>query len=803
MWSIFRLLDDNCAINILDIGAAMIGKAPPYQRIVDANRARIVGFEPDPGECERLNEVYGDSHRFIPAFVGNGREATYHQTSWVATGSLFEPNIALLEKFADLADLFTPVSQVRVATTRLDDVADLGDVDFLKIDVQGCELDVFRNATSVLQQVLVIQTEISFVEMYKNMPLFADVDAFLRKSGFRYHRIDGFGARPFKSSPAQLDTLVENQQQLWTDAIYVRDWMQLDVLSSEKLKKYAAMAHDILESYDLAHTVLTEHDRQTGLSLARAYYQQFSQKESRRGDSTPRLDYLHDGELQQRDLTGATRPFPATGSEDALFIETSAGHIFSAPASLNCISSYALLEQERWFEIELDFLGKCLADGMTAVDIGSNIGIYVISMAKAMAPDGHIFAYEPAKGNCHHLERNIDLNRVSNVTLSCRALSSSEGKAFLSIGAPDELDSIIEANADSSTTEPVMLTTLDAEIARNDWKSIDVIKIDAKGQEAQIISGGRRFFRDFSPLVMFKVEHGDSANSGHLRWTFEALGYEAYRLLGDGSMLVPLESGDHLDTFQLNLFAAKPDRARKLAASGLLVMSHCEPRLSDGERALALATMLNQPFARAFEMELEDIAQCPFANALADYSAYRFLEGLAPDKRYALLMSAASQLDDFCQSNTSPAALATLARVAGDLGCRQAANNALSQVAKLSGIEIDYPFFPACSRYDSINPGDTPELWFKAAATEQFELSRAFSSQFRSEASPLKWLKWLCRGTYASAEILRRTILVGMMDGLPRRDVSEYLSLLNKSQILNQAIWQRSADELYSLWGIR
>ncbi len=177
MWSLLEFFPEEFQINILDVGAAFIER-PPYQSLVDAGRARIVGFEPDKQACERLNRKYGNPHRFFPFFVGDGLPAIFHETNWVLTGSLYEPNTELLEKFQNLAEIVTPVATHPVNTTRLDDIAEIGDIDFIKIDVQGSELRIFENASSALSGTLLIQTEVEFVELYRGQPMFADVDIF-------------------------------------------------------------------------------------------------------------------------------------------------------------------------------------------------------------------------------------------------------------------------------------------------------------------------------------------------------------------------------------------------------------------------------------------------------------------------------------------------------------------------------------------------------------------------------------------------------------------------------------------------
>src|SRR5205085_5784113 len=104
-------------------------------------------------------------HRFFPQFVGNGRSGKFYDTNFAYTGSLYPPNTPLIAAFNDLIEVMT-VTQVRdVATVRLDDIPEIEDVDHLKLDIQGGELDAFAGAEKALAAAVVIQTEVSFVEM--------------------------------------------------------------------------------------------------------------------------------------------------------------------------------------------------------------------------------------------------------------------------------------------------------------------------------------------------------------------------------------------------------------------------------------------------------------------------------------------------------------------------------------------------------------------------------------------------------------------------------------------------------------
>jgi protein O-GlcNAc transferase len=177
----------------------------------------------------------------------------------------WSPNQDLNRQFQQLAELTEVVARHPVQTTRLDDVAGLTDVDFLKIDVQGAELQIFQNAPRVLAEAVLIQTEVEFLPLYQNQPLFADVDICLRGAGYQLHTFLGFGQRAFKPLVRDNQPYLGFRQILWSDAVYVRDFMQLDRLTPVKLRKLAVLLHDLYQSFDLCHFVLAELDRREPL----------------------------------------------------------------------------------------------------------------------------------------------------------------------------------------------------------------------------------------------------------------------------------------------------------------------------------------------------------------------------------------------------------------------------------------------------------------------------------------------------------------------------------------------------------
>jgi methyltransferase FkbM-like protein len=191
------------------------------------------------------------------------------------TGSLYRPNKPLLEKFSFLAELTTLVAEhPGIKTRRLDDLATLEgleDIDLIKIDIQGGELDVFRGAAKALASAVVIITEVEFVPIYENQPLFGDIDRHLREHGFQFHTFLGMGRRFFRPFSAPGQPGAAFRQLLWSDAVFVKDFMNLDRLSDDKLLKMAVILSGTLDSHDLAGIALAEYDRRHATQFAERY----------------------------------------------------------------------------------------------------------------------------------------------------------------------------------------------------------------------------------------------------------------------------------------------------------------------------------------------------------------------------------------------------------------------------------------------------------------------------------------------------------------------------------------------------
>jgi FkbM family methyltransferase len=259
-------------VDVVDVGANPIDGTAPYQRLVDDGLAKLVGFEPNLDALAKLNERKGPNETYLPHAVADG--GTHKIRYCVAPGmtSLLEPNAELYRYFHGFPDWGRVVSEQMVDTVRLDDVPEIINLDLLKIDIQGGELMVFQNARRLLAQCIIIQTEVEFLPLYRNQPLFYEVALFLRELGFIFHRF-----WPEPTSRVISPLLVNNNiyaglgQLVWADAVFVRDFTKLDVLSADQLLRMSLIMHDVYGSFDLSLRALMEHDNKYSAHTSKEY----------------------------------------------------------------------------------------------------------------------------------------------------------------------------------------------------------------------------------------------------------------------------------------------------------------------------------------------------------------------------------------------------------------------------------------------------------------------------------------------------------------------------------------------------
>lgn len=251
MESLHQILAPSRLTSIVDVGANPIDGDPPYKAMLAAGLAEVIGFEPQAEALARLEEKKGPRERYLPYVLGDGSSAMLNICELEGMASLLVPEPKHLALF-NLFPIWGKVkSQIPVETRKLDDIAEIVRMDFLKMDVQGSERDVLSHGRARLKDAVVVQTEVSFVPLYRNQPVFGEIDLMLRGEGFMPHCVTGTKIWPIAPMAVGDQPNRGIRQLLETDMVYVRDFSQPGNMTVEQWKQLALVAHYCYGSYDL------------------------------------------------------------------------------------------------------------------------------------------------------------------------------------------------------------------------------------------------------------------------------------------------------------------------------------------------------------------------------------------------------------------------------------------------------------------------------------------------------------------------------------------------------------------------
>ncbi|MCE9641866.1 MAG: FkbM family methyltransferase [Betaproteobacteria bacterium] len=403
------------------------------------------------------------------------------------------------------------------------------------------------------------------------------------------------------------------------------------------------------------------------------------------------------------------------------------------PDDLRITSTYVLLEQQDWFEDEIRFLRAAMQPGMRAIDAGANFGVYTLALARCVGAGGRVWAVEPGEQAAGYLARSIATNGFSQVELIRCALSRADGSGFLQTGITPELRRLVRDDASAA----VGVRSLDSLAAERGIAGVDFMKIDVEGEESNVLQGAAGFLARESPLLMIEF-WGDRKFNTDIFAPLLRHGYDTYRLVPGINVLAPFYESEEPDAYQLNIFACRPPRAQRLAASGHLIPAPADkaPRF---EREPGLEPLFAQPFAQSRAQQWRTLAE----SAPRESENGTYLDALrwffaAGDKansataRYWALEQAYLKLRGLIESNFTAGRGASFVRVAAAYGRRAeavAASRRLVSAIPAQGEQaFAEPFLPPWPYQESLDPGPDLSAWLLASAVESYEHLFQFSS---------------------------------------------------------------------------
>jgi FkbM family methyltransferase len=161
-------------------------------------------------------------------------------------------------------------------------------------------------------------------------------------------------------------------------------------------------------------------------------------------------------------------------------------------------------------------------EGDIVIDVGAHIGKYTILASKMVGSTGKVIAIEAHPANYDILNKNIVLNKLSNVTTLNYAVHSKE--AMVKLYEPGQEEGFTIYNTIMSDRErvnnqkyiEVKANTLDSLMLANGISQVNWIKVDVEGAELEVLKGSTSVLSSSKDISILLEVH----NVGDKKKTF-------------------------------------------------------------------------------------------------------------------------------------------------------------------------------------------------------------------------------------------------------------------------------------------
>jgi FkbM family methyltransferase len=184
-------------------------------------------------------------------------------------------------------------------------------------------------------------------------------------------------------------------------------------------------------------------------------------------------------------------------------LRTSSGDLFHA--NLGSFQEWQLWVYGSFEDSIAQLFSYVVKPGDRCVDVGANIGLHTVRLAKLAGPKGEVIAVEPDPEIALRAGENIALNGLANARVIQAAASAAAGETVALYRAPD-----LHPNRGMASLHPhghltgpateVQTITVD-EVCPG---PVALIKIDVEGHEAAVVAGAAQVIERYSPAIVFE-----------------------------------------------------------------------------------------------------------------------------------------------------------------------------------------------------------------------------------------------------------------------------------------------------------
>jgi FkbM family methyltransferase len=152
-----------------------------------------------------------------------------------------------------------------------------------------------------------------------------------------------------------------------------------------------------------------------------------------------------------------------------------------------------------------------LSTGDVCVDVGANVGSFVLDAARKVGSSGLVVAVEPTPATAKVLRMNLQMNRISNVTVIQKAAYSKSAVLTLNYFPVHTGAASLSKTSSAADRFEVSAEPLDRMLQYVRDRPIGVLKIDVEGVEREVLVGGRVTLQKTRRLIIEVHNRSDTS----------------------------------------------------------------------------------------------------------------------------------------------------------------------------------------------------------------------------------------------------------------------------------------------------
>ena len=197
---------------------------------------------------------------------------------------------------------------------------------------------------------------------------------------------------------------------------------------------------------------------------------------------------------------------------------------------------------------------RAIRPGDTVIDVGANAGFFTVLMSKLVGPEGKVYSFEPGVNTLPSLRRNIELNKLTNVTLDTQPLWCREEEVTFHLSADTSggnalWDPGLWIENQKTRAKPHTYTMMAKTLDSLNLTDVRLIKIDTEGADQKILEGAAVLLETVKPpFILVELNPFGSQQMGtndeEFREYMRDFGYEAFIIYHEGYLpaLVPRQT---------------------------------------------------------------------------------------------------------------------------------------------------------------------------------------------------------------------------------------------------------------------